>query len=110
MTWSPPVFRLPSALIQILLGRLSCKQSIQRAANRTACLEELLANNLRFPIISEVDDFGQTRTPLSQSVAPQRLSALDEPKSSQYQTCAWRIRAHAAIGVWYNPRQCVCQR
>jgi hypothetical protein len=21
---------------------------------------------------------------------------------------AWRIPAHAAIGVWYNPRQCVC--
>ena len=25
-------------------------------------------------------------------------------------TCSWRIPAHAAIGVWYNPRQCVCQR
>ena len=25
-------------------------------------------------------------------------------------TCAWRIRAHAAVGVWYKPRQCFCQR
>jgi hypothetical protein len=25
-------------------------------------------------------------------------------------SCAWRIRAHAAIGVWYRPRQCFCQR
>jgi hypothetical protein len=23
---------------------------------------------------------------------------------------SWRIRAHAAIGVWYNPRQCGCQQ
>src|SRR5262245_50078252 len=25
-------------------------------------------------------------------------------------TCPWRISAHAAIGVWYRPRQCGCQR
>src|SRR5262247_4048981 len=25
-------------------------------------------------------------------------------------TCPWRISAHAAIGVWYSPRQCGCQR
>jgi transposase len=25
-------------------------------------------------------------------------------------TCRWRIRVHAAIGVWYNPRQRFCQR
>jgi hypothetical protein len=24
--------------------------------------------------------------------------------------CSWRIPAHAAIGVWYNPRQCARQR
>jgi len=24
--------------------------------------------------------------------------------------CAWRIRIHAAIGVWYSPQQCDCQR
>jgi len=24
--------------------------------------------------------------------------------------CAWRIRNHAAIGVWYSPRQCRCHR
>src|SRR5664279_1915766 len=25
-------------------------------------------------------------------------------------TCGWRIHEdHAAIGVWYNPRQCACQ-
>ena len=23
-------------------------------------------------------------------------------------TCAWRIRIHAAMGVWYKPRQCAC--
>jgi arylsulfatase A len=24
--------------------------------------------------------------------------------------CPWRIQNHAAIGVWYSPRQCLCQR
>jgi len=24
--------------------------------------------------------------------------------------CPWRISAQAAIGVWYSPRQCGCQR
>src|SRR5215472_3809162 len=24
--------------------------------------------------------------------------------------CSWRIHNHAAMGVWYNPRQCFCQR
>src|SRR5215472_5978563 len=26
------------------------------------------------------------------------------------ETCSWRIRTHAAIGVWYRPRQCFCHR
>jgi len=25
-------------------------------------------------------------------------------------TDSWRIRTHAAIGVWYRPRQCFCHR
>jgi len=25
-------------------------------------------------------------------------------------TCAWRIQNHAAIGVWYKPRQWLCHR
>src|SRR5215831_11451088 len=30
---------------------------------------------------------------------------------SRKSACAWRIhKNHAAIGVWYSPRQCFCQR
>ena len=42
------------------------------------------------------------------NVAQVNFSTLSEFRPTR--TCSWRIRPHAAIGVWYKPRQCFCQR
>src|SRR5262249_10576604 len=41
---------------------------------------------------------------------PRLGTPSDAVQFSTCRTCPWRIPAHAAIGVWYRPRQCFCQR
>jgi hypothetical protein len=89
------VFRsVPLAwLASELPARISAPGEAGRNCNSTEVIRDALPN-----VVSSGRDIL-----FSGKDTPSLAGSLDS-------TCPWRIPAHAAIGVWYNPRQCACQR
>jgi hypothetical protein len=58
----------------------------------------------------QLADLDQLRSRLAKMSDDHLSSTHLEDTMSRCESCSWRIRPHAAIGVWYKPRQCFCQR
>jgi type I restriction enzyme R subunit len=85
----------------------------KRFASLDDFLQRWKSAERKHALIEEIENEGLSLDPLAEEVGkdldPFDLIChvvFDQPAL----TCPWRIPAHAAIGVWYNPRQCACQR
>jgi hypothetical protein len=90
-------FEEQSALVLDLKRSLRVPETKNDA--RTLLLSLRKRRDLLATIAKEIDEL----------LGPNHVRKMPLPATS-LKPCPWRIPAQAAVGVWYNPRQCVCHR